>query len=87
MQDLRRTGSTISDFDDSDADPEYKPGQEEQENHDLPQQGRELQEEGETERENMEDDMRVDANDEDLQKRGRKRIRNLLNGKRTYKNN
>ncbi|GFN78536.1 hypothetical protein PoB_000504200 [Plakobranchus ocellatus] len=27
LADLRRTGSPISDFDDSDADPEYKPGQ------------------------------------------------------------
>ncbi|GFN97098.1 hypothetical protein PoB_002360400 [Plakobranchus ocellatus] len=163
LADLRRTGSPISDFDNSDADPEYKPGQcevkhcreevwaacenclmlvcydhciedidscehhgktmkngttvkkkrrnkakdierkgklyakdkaedmgiledhihhenqddasieeqAEQENHDLlprPQQGRELQEEGKAERENREDDIRVDANDENLQK-------------------
>ncbi|GFN78537.1 hypothetical protein PoB_000504300 [Plakobranchus ocellatus] len=64
-------------------------GQAEQENHDLlprPQQGRELQEEGEAERDNREDDIGVDANDKDLQKRGRKRTRNLLNGKGAYKN-
>ncbi|GFN84278.1 lish domain-containing [Plakobranchus ocellatus] len=54
-------------------------GQAEQENLDLlprPKQGRELQEEDEAETENREDDIRVDANDEDLQKRGRKRTRN-----------
>ncbi|GFO49364.1 hypothetical protein PoB_007586900 [Plakobranchus ocellatus] len=64
-------------------------GQAEQENHDLlprPQQGRESQEEGEAERENREDGILVDANDENLQKRGRKRTQNLLNGKGTYKN-
>ncbi|GFN81314.1 hypothetical protein PoB_000782000 [Plakobranchus ocellatus] len=60
-------------------------GQAEQENYDLlprPQQGRELQEEGEAEKENREDDIRVDANDEDLQKRGQKRTRNPAEWKR-----
>ncbi|GFO12814.1 hypothetical protein PoB_003931900 [Plakobranchus ocellatus] len=60
-------------------------GQAEQENHDLlsrPQQGSELHEEGEAERENREDDTHVDANDEDLQKRGRKRTRNPAEWKR-----
>ncbi|GFO02671.1 Ws0399_0 protein [Plakobranchus ocellatus] len=59
--------------------------QAEQENHDLlprPQQRRELQKEGEAERENREDVICVDANDEDLQKGGRKRTRNPAEWKR-----